>query len=151
MKSEPKTQPVCISVSLSPAPSQMCLFIFRQRNIIEKKKKKNIPTHRCRLYRPVSLSVRLGQLLRKTWTEPAMEPCSPHHWHHTDRAGGVTESNRQPHFLSLRYLSGCRIICLARLPPPACLPALRKPANATLLGLLPLWTAAQWKKRRRRT
>lgn len=33
--------------------------------------------------------------------------------------------------------------------PSACLPTLHKPSNATLLGLLQLWPAAQWKKRGR--
>lgn len=81
-----------------------------------------------------------------------MEPCSPPHWHHPDWAGGVTEFSLQPHFRTCAELYVALVGAVYYLPgsvPSACLPALRKPNNATLLGLLPLWTAAQWKKRRR--
>lgn len=108
---------------------------------------------------PVNLSSALlcVDLKERHWKEKrgpkmVMEPCSPPHWHHPDWAGGVTEFSLQPHFRTCAELYVALVGAVYYLPgsvPSACLPALRKPNNATLLGLLPLWTAAQWKKRRR--
>ena len=87
------------------------------------------------------------------------EPCSSHHWHHSDwprqcqraQSGSHVSCTLTHTHRAVFYLSGCCLLsvwlgslCLSACPP-------HKPNNATLLRLLQPWLAAQWKKRGRRT
>lgn len=156
------------------------LLIFEEKDISDNKK---TPRERWRiLCRPACLCVQTGNSslyllvrVRSDWRRKqdpemdgrvVMEPCSSHHWHHSDwpnsvRAPGLaatfpahtlnTHTHSHTH-TALFYLSGYCLLSfwLVALCLSACCPP-HKPNNATLLGLLRLWPAAQWKKKRRRT
>lgn len=146
------TQPARINVCLSPAPSQMCLFRFRQRTsqhrdavctsqsvclhffVSTSKKDLEGKERPSRRWSPVHL------ITGTTRTGPAVSEslgCS-----HISRTRAQTCAELRVTLVgAVYYLSGS--------VPSACLPALHKPNNASPLRLLPLWTAAQWKKGRR--
>lgn len=152
--------PVCVS----PAPSQIRLFIFQQRTSSRKKKTPNTQMS----FVPVSLSVCMSLCLplRKTWKENKIQAVrerskqwwSPVHFiTGTAQTGpAVSESSGCSH-ISCTHAQTCAVLYVTLVGavcyrsgsvPSACLPTLHKPNNATLLGLLQLWPAAQWKKRR---
>lgn len=82
---------------------------------------------------------------REDWV--AVESCSSHHWHHSGWSNGVRVPSLAATFPALTnpYFTLVGAICYpSGSVPSACLP--HKPNNATLLRLLWLWPAAQWKK-----